>query len=109
MKLPEKLKVGGRIYDVSTDGSHDVELAHNCHMGETDHMKAVISIGSEYSDAQKRGTMIHEMLHAIANHTNLDTAWADNGEDYIERLEAALSMVFMDNPDLVFMLLPEEG
>lgn len=108
MTLPERIRVGGRFYAVSV-GPDDLGLAERQRIGETDHVQRRIRISSTLPSDVQADVLIHEVLHAIAYHMNLDEDWGDRGESYVERLANGLVAVGRDNPELVrLLLLPEE-
>ncbi len=106
MKLPKQLKVGASVYSVEV-GTHNFDLMRSGNIGETDHLTRVIKVNSQMAAQTQRDTLFHEAVHCIARHANLDHDWGDDNEQYVERLETALLMLFNDNPELVRLLLPE--
>ena len=103
--LPVSVKVGAVVYKVVW-GERDEILERSKSWGEVDHGGQRIHLNSTAPVGQRRDTLWHEILHCVARHANLDAAWGAEAEDYVERLETALLMVFADNPAVVAMLAP---
>lgn len=90
MKMPEKIKIGGKVYDV--------EITENISLG--DHYAAEIN----YTDLKIRirpgnrqymeANFWHEAVHGILAHLG----YYDHDEKKVEELAEALYMVFKDNP-----------
>ena len=92
MKIPQKLKVGGRIYTVRFQKQHKDSL-----LGQVNHTTRKITL-YRYSDLEKvspRGLeecLIHEILHTINSITDISLK-----ETYVNRLSEALYQVLKDN------------
>lgn len=108
LEIPDRLKVGNVRYSVLV-GDDEVRLAEHGLAGETNHQQRIIRLSDRMSWEAQRDTLFHEVLHCVTRHTTQDREWGDKAENWVERLETSLLMVFCDNPDLVRMLLPEEG
>lgn len=67
MPLPDKVKIGGMIFNVV-----DQNLAQDC----------------------KEKVLVHEITHGILEHCNLKL---DEEEDFVSRFSAALYQVLKDN------------
>lgn len=106
MKLPEHLKVGAAVYQVEVGSDNNFDLMREGNIGRTDHLQRVIKVNTQMAEQTQRDTLFHEAIHCVARHANLDEAWGEDGEDYVERLETGLLMLFTDNPELVRLLLP---
>ena len=103
--LPVSVKVGAVVYEVVW-GERDELLERSGHLAETEHDERRIYLSGKAPVAQRSSTLFHEILHCVAKHANLGVAWGAEAEDYVERLETALLMVFADNPSVVAMLAP---
>ena len=101
--LPERVKVGSVVYEVVV-GERDGILERLDRWGETSHGERRIYLNSKVPVGQGRDTLWHEIVHCVARHTSLDVTWGAEEEDYVERLETALLMVFADNPEVLGML-----
>ena len=103
--LPGVVKVGAVVYKVVW-GERDDLLERSGHLAETEHDERRIYLSGKAPVAQRSSTLFHEILHCAVKHANLGVAWGAEAEDYVERLETALLMVFADNPAVVAMLAP---
>ena len=91
MKIPDKLKVGGTVYDI--------EIC-DCISDEPDGLfvynKSKIIVVRRESEQAMKQTFFHELFHAIDcayNGGNLE-------EDVIERLSQGMYQVVKDNPSI---------
>lgn len=96
MKIPEKIRVAGVDYSVRYEErlNNGAQLAY----GHIDYEKALIRIDSELKEHQgKCQTLLHEMLHGVAKHFDLEI---ESDEDTIDKLAKGLYMIIADNPDM---------
>lgn len=97
MKIPEKLKIGGLIYDVKRE--EKVIFDNRIAYGKIDRDKAIIVIASDVQGEQgMKQTFLHEMLHGIAKYFAITEL--DENEEIIDKLAWGLHMVIADNPDM---------
>lgn len=108
MKLPRRVHVGPHTYRVVCDA---VAMAVECRdagedlVGRCSHRTLTIHIEPDQAASQMRDTLLHEVLHAVANMTALDGEWGDEREEEtILRLAPALLDVLRRNPRLVAFL-----
>ncbi len=108
MKLPRRIHVGPHIYSVVCDAA---AMAAECRdagedlVGRCSHRTLTIHIEPDQARSQMRDTLLHEVLHAVANMTALDGEWGDEREEeVILRLAPALLDVLRRNPRLVAFL-----
>lgn len=110
-KLPQSIIVGPHKYVVITDVTEvlrkNKEL--NCTlMGHVDIGRCEIFIDQEFAATTQRDTLLHEVLHCIADSTNLAGDWGtEREEEVIRRLTPILLDTLRRNPDLVKCLLAE--
>lgn len=93
MKIPQIIKIGGKVYRV--------EVTDNLYLGP-----ANVSAEIVYTDLvirispQAKGKMeadfVHELMHGILDHLG----YKDHDEQHVDALAQALYMVIQDNPDL---------
>lgn len=90
------VKVLGKPYQV-------IEKAVGCGgsraFGEADHSALTIEIAAEQADAQKRDTLLHEVIHCIEFALHLEFE-----ERQVHALASGLLCVLRDNPELVAYL-----
>lgn len=60
MKIPNKLKIGGHVFDIKM-----VDMKSKNMLGECDSTENTISIDKDAKQSQKESTLIHEVFHAI--------------------------------------------
>ena len=102
MKFPETIKVGAIIYKVIIATENERWHEYDDEFGHVDHATREIKISTKHANDQKRDTLVHEIVHAIFRHMNLD--WGDKSEDYTKRVSNGLNMVLRDNPKFVKLL-----
>lgn len=96
MTIPKKIRIAGVDYDIKFEErlNNGVRLAY----GHIDYDKATIRIDTDLSEQQgKCQTLLHEILHGIAKHFELEV---EGDEDTIDKLAKGLYMVIADNPDM---------
>lgn len=64
MKIPKQLKIGGHVYKVLLK---DLDKSV---CGDSDRVKNLIRIDSNFPQNQREVTLIHEILHCINNEFN---------------------------------------
>jgi len=100
MKLPEKIKVGGHWIEIKYP--HIFQERHD-RWGQCDDAKKVIYITNKDQNGEDRNesavivTFIHEVLHALDNHSGHEIFMGENGEKKIEGLSEAIYMFLVDN------------
>jgi heat shock protein HspQ len=93
MNIPDKVKIGGLIYDVSIEKGvcHGLNKAY----GTCDYEALEISIEKDYSEQKIKQTFWHEVMHAIDNEYH-----AGLSEKQIDQMACGLYSVIVDNPDI---------
>lgn len=92
MKIPKKVKVGGTHYKIKF--VNEVSIGPE-YCGSCDSSKLLIEVMNSYKKPAKEQIFLHELLHAIFNHCDLE-----HDEHLIEILSQALYMVIKDNPEV---------
>jgi len=92
MKIPKKLKVGGKIYTV--EQTEKISIGEN-YLGETIYYDLAIRIMPS-AKGMSEVTFLHEMLHAIYNHLG----YINHNEKKIDELANAIHMIITDNPEM---------
>jgi len=90
MKIPEKVKIGGRIYTVTT--TENIKLGTN-YSAEIDYEKLEIRI-RPIAQAKMEHDFLHELTHGIFDFAG----YKDPDEELIDRIASALHMIITDNP-----------
>lgn len=90
MTIPNSIKIGWKTYDVVLA---DSRLNSGAELyGQVDHDSCVITLRAASSPDQMRATLIHEVLHAIADMYGLELE-----EKLVTDLANALYCVYKDN------------
>ena len=93
MNIPNRLKVGGKIYTVEKT---DKLTIGDRFMGECIYTELAIRIVPCKAKQMEEVTFLHEMVHAILNHLG----YTNHNEKKIDELANALHMIIVDNPDV---------
>ena len=102
MKIPEKIKIGGKIYAVEITDKLDLGNVH--YSGEIVYPDLVIRICPS-AKGKMEVDFLHEMLHGIFSHLG----YVDHDEKKIDELANALYMVIQDNPQMFERIDKNEG
>lgn len=98
-KPPASLTVGPYTYTVSLSDGLDDGLLRGC----TDTDAHTIRLNRRNPPALQRSTLLHEALHAVANVAGIRDEKLTQ-EAFISRIEAPLTALLRDNPELVGFL-----
>lgn len=94
MKIPDKIKIGGKIYAV--EQTENLRLgALNC-TGECDYENLKIRLVPYTCEGKKQADFIHEVVHAIAD----NLGYKQQDEQAVEAFAQALYAVIKDNPKM---------
>lgn len=93
MNIPEKLKIGGKHYNVEITDKLDLGNV-NC-SAEILYCDLKIRICPNAPE-KMQADFIHEMMHGIYSHLG----YTEHEEKKIDELANALYMVIQDNPDM---------
>jgi len=105
MKPPKVLYVGPTDYDVKV--TQHLEL-----LGETDSNNGLILLKRKQSASTMRGTLVHEILHAIVFESGIAKVcgWnTDAEEEFVSVVAPWIQAVIQDNPALLDYLHGEEA
>ncbi len=94
MQIPEKVKIGGVIYDVVETENLTLGMDYNA---EILYASQKINL-RPMSEAQKQRTFLHEVLHGI--YDNLGNYKDRDNEKRIDELAGALYALIVDNPEM---------
>lgn len=96
MQIPDKVRIGGVDYNIKFEErlNNGAQLAY----GHIDYDAALIRIDTNLREEQgKCQTLLHEILHGIAKHFELEI---EGDEDTVDKLAKGLFMVIQDNPNM---------
>jgi len=94
MKIPERVRIGYREYDVNCRPGPVVVDNSVCY-GSIEYEKGVININGNYPEDQKECTFLHECLHGIETDRDLNLS-----EKVVETLAKGLYCFIRDNPEM---------
>ena len=94
MKIPKKVKVGGITYKVNEVESVEGPSEDKC-WGRITYSKSEIRLLNKLEKKQKELTLIHELVHALFTHCNIE-----QDENKVELISTALYMIIKDNPKI---------
>jgi len=94
MNITDKVKIGAMVYNVEfkdiIDNNNDLD-GQIVYSANTIQIRKV----STHSEDYEKMVFLHEIIHGIFNHCNID-----QDENKIELIGNALYMVIKDNPEL---------
>lgn len=93
MNIPDKIKIGGKIYKVEI--TDNLVLGCN-YSGECVESDLIIRVRPNLAKGHKESVFIHEMLHAIYDFLG----YTDHDEKKIDELANTLHMVIQDNSNI---------
>lgn len=93
MKIPQKVKIGAKVYDVEITDKLDLGSAN--YSGEINYMDLVIRV---CPSAQKKmeADFLHEMVHGIFD----CLGYRRHDEKKVDELANVLHMIIQDNPEM---------
>lgn len=91
MKIPEKIKIGGKIYKVEITDRLDLGSVN--YSGEINYKNLIIRICPS-AQGKMESDFLHEMCHAIYDHLG----YKEHDEKKIDELANAMYMIIQDNP-----------
>lgn len=108
MPLPEKVTIGPLTFQVTDDvAAHNQGVVEDLHdtYGRIRYSKGLIILDPNQTDAHKRITLLHEVMHGC---WHLGDRSHKNDEKAIRSLTAPLLDVLRRNPELVAYLLADD-
>lgn len=91
MTIPEKLKIGAKVYDVEI--TNKLDLGNVNYSGEISYTDLVIRICPN-AQAKMEADFLHEMVHGMLDHLG----YTEHDEKKVDELANVLHMVILDNP-----------
>ena len=93
MKIPDKIKIGGKTYGVEITEKMDLGISNVS--AETCYNDLIIRI-SPQAQQKMESDFLHEIVHAIYDHLG----YTNHDEKRVDELAQALYMVIQDNPEM---------
>lgn len=93
MKIPNKIKIGGKVYGVEI--TDRLNLGSVNYSGEISYTELAIRICPN-AQAKMEADFLHEMFHGIMDFLGYN----EHDEKKIDELANALYMVIQDNPEI---------
>ena len=108
MKIPDKIRIGGVEYDIKL--VDNLREGNQLLYGQISYEDCEIRLSTTDGDGYQFRcvTLIHEILHGIADHANLDIEKAGT-EQVIDTLAKGLYAVLQDNGARLFNLAGEHN
>lgn len=104
MKLPTKLKIGFKDYEVVDWELRPAERAER--FGECDQNHCIIRVAQLHGDAKAAHTLLHETLHALWTEGSLHKIDAGNRDEelVVSVLSQMLAGLMRDNPGVLALI-----
>ena len=96
MRIPKKIKIPGVTYKVRVQKEVENTFDDQVLLGQINFTTNKIDLREDLNREQLEITLLHELLHGIFNHCDLD-----QDEHTINLLANGLHMVLKDNPKLL--------
>lgn len=91
MNIPEKMKIGAKVYDVEI--TNKLDLGSVYYSGEISYTDLVIRVCPN-ARAKMESDFLHEMIHGILNHLG----YTEHDEKKVDEFANVLHMVILNNP-----------
>jgi len=101
MKIPEKVKIGGKVYTV--EKTEHLYMGAQHYGGEILYTDLKINILSTMPPSVQEHFFLHELIHGIGDHLG----YTDHDEKFVDSVASALHMVIVDNPEIFEEVKPE--
>jgi hypothetical protein len=93
LKIPDKVKIGGIIYNVKLiSGKVNNELHERNYIGRIDHERCIITVDSDIDNQRMVNSLLHELVHGIEYQYQIEISEKD-----IDRFANGLYQVLKDN------------
>lgn len=93
MKIPEKVKIGGKVYRVEITDKMDLGISNVS--AEILYNKLLIRV-SPQAQSKMEADFLHEVIHAILDHQG----YKEHDEKRVDEMAQSLYMVIQDNPEM---------
>ena len=96
MKIPKKLKIGAKVYDVEI--TNKLDLGNVNYSGEILYTDLIIRVCPS-AQAKMEADFLHEMIHGMLAHLG----YTEHDEKKVDELANVLHMIIQDNPEIFEM------
>lgn len=93
MKIPKKLKIGAKVYDVEI--TNKLDLGNVNYSGEILYTDLIIRVCPS-AQAKMEADFLHEMVHGMLDHLG----YTEHDEKKVDELANVLHMIIQDNPEM---------
>lgn len=93
MKIPNKVKIGGKVYEVHI--TNKLDMGNINYSGEICYQDLIIRICPQ-AQQKMEADFFHELVHGILSHLG----YCEQDEKKVDELAQALYMVVQDNPEI---------
>lgn len=93
MKIPEKVKIGGKVYRVEITDKMDLGISNVS--AEILYNDLLIRV-SPQAQSKMEADFLHEVIHAILDHQG----YKEHDEKRVDEMAQSLYMVIQDNPEM---------
>ena len=93
MKIPKKIKIGGKTYKVEITSKMDLGIVNVS--AEILYQDLIIRV-SKQAEQKMQADFLHEVVHGILDHLG----YKEHDEKKVDELAQSLYMVIQDNPQL---------
>ena len=96
MKIPKRVKIGWKVYQVKKDvAGQSLVMGGDLLYGDINYSTQEIHLNKDFSKAQQKATLVHEIVHGISDMYGLGFE-----EETVEVFSNALYATMQDNPGL---------
>lgn len=93
MNIPDKIKIGGKVYRVEITNKMDLGISNVS--AEILYNELLIRV-SPQAKGKMEADFLHEIIHGILDHLG----YKEHDEKCVDEMAQSLYMVIQDNPDL---------
>ena len=93
MNIPDKIKIGGKVYRVEITNKMDLGISNVS--AEILYNELLIRV-SPQAQGKMEADFLHEVIHAILDHLG----YKDHDEKRVDEMAQSLYMIIQDNPEM---------
>lgn len=93
MKIPEKIKIGGKVYRVEITNKMDLGISNVS--AEILYNDLLIRV-SPQAQSKMEADFLHEVVHGILDHQG----YKEHDEKRVDEMAQSLYMIIQDNPEM---------
>ena len=105
MKIPKSIRISGIDYAVKQ--VDDLNNGTNMLNGRIDYLESEIYLNRKYGHQNKCVTLLHEIIHGILHHSNIDLG--ETEEKIIDILAYGIYQVLQDNGRKFFDIVESDA